>query len=601
MQGQAHHNKLLLFQVGPVKCSVFSNDILTIIPPPKQETAGRTGRLPGMFRHNHRIVRVVDMRSKFGLSPSSPEKGRLILAEIPKGLVAFWVDQIINVIDQEDGRWDILPPALPHDVFTRTFVLDEELILHTECARMEAMRPSAGLTEHIKTLQEQQAERRPAPGATPTGSTLNRSGQSPATAGKSENDSPTPAAIPRGDVPKATAAPETTRPKPTGPAAPRPAHHATPSAPAREPARRAPSAIRQEPKPRPRPSRPAPAPPPRPSAPRPQSRAASTAPTHGPSGTTSGATPKPAPPVSPRPQANPPGQPSQSDEGNGLIWVFAALLLVFLLGSGALLYLNGSFEEPAVTAPPVVADAELTQAPPPLSVSPEPPVPVEESQLQTPPPVAQADLSETPSETEDNAADETVPIVASPVPEPASPTETAAPPSAGAESQATDTPPYRAAIEKDDQGITITLDGPSQPEDSLLKEAGETGTEAPAETGSDAPVSAASQEGEQTPPAPPGSPASEDTAPAAETDPTPKPEADTPTASQEAKSPKKAKSKPRRKKHIVTHVVVKGDTLWDIAERYVKDPFRYPELARLSGIKNPDLIYPGDIVRIIEK
>ena len=56
-----------------------------------------------------------------------------------------------------------------------------------------------------------------------------------------------------------------------------------------------------------------------------------------------------------------------------------------------------------------------------------------------------------------------------------------------------------------------------------------------------------------------------------------------------------------KKKRVITHVVVKGDTLWDIAERYVKDPYRYPELARLSGIKNPDLIYPGDIVRIIEK
>jgi nucleoid-associated protein YgaU len=45
-------------------------------------------------------------------------------------------------------------------------------------------------------------------------------------------------------------------------------------------------------------------------------------------------------------------------------------------------------------------------------------------------------------------------------------------------------------------------------------------------------------------------------------------------------------------------VVVKGDTLWDIAETYVKDPFRYPELAELSKIKNPDLIYPYDLVRI---
>ena len=36
-----------------------------------------------------------------------------------------------------------------------------------------------------------------------------------------------------------------------------------------------------------------------------------------------------------------------------------------------------------------------------------------------------------------------------------------------------------------------------------------------------------------------------------------------------------------------------------IAIRYLGDPFRYPELARLSDIRNPDLIYPGNKVRII--
>ncbi len=57
--------------------------------------------------------------------------------------------------------------------------------------------------------------------------------------------------------------------------------------------------------------------------------------------------------------------------------------------------------------------------------------------------------------------------------------------------------------------------------------------------------------------------------------------------------------------HIVTteivHIVVPGDTLWAIAEHYIHNPFRYPELARLSRIRNPDLIYPGDRVRIIHR
>ncbi len=53
----------------------------------------------------------------------------------------------------------------------------------------------------------------------------------------------------------------------------------------------------------------------------------------------------------------------------------------------------------------------------------------------------------------------------------------------------------------------------------------------------------------------------------------------------------------RRK--VIIHVIVKGDTLWAIAKRYVNNPYRYPELARLSKIKNPDRIYPGNKVKII--
>lgn len=51
----------------------------------------------------------------------------------------------------------------------------------------------------------------------------------------------------------------------------------------------------------------------------------------------------------------------------------------------------------------------------------------------------------------------------------------------------------------------------------------------------------------------------------------------------------------------IVHRVVPGDTLWDIAEHYLGDPFQYHALARLSQIRDPDLIYPGDIIRIIKK
>ncbi len=46
------------------------------------------------------------------------------------------------------------------------------------------------------------------------------------------------------------------------------------------------------------------------------------------------------------------------------------------------------------------------------------------------------------------------------------------------------------------------------------------------------------------------------------------------------------------------YVVKKGDTLWGISSMYFHEPWRWPEIWRLNKdeIRNPHLIYPGDIV-----
>ena len=85
-----------------------------------------------------------------------------------------------------------------------------------------------------------------------------------------------------------------------------------------------------------------------------------------------------------------------------------------------------------------------------------------------------------------------------------------------------------------------------------------------------------------------------------ETDAPPQPEPEAAAAAPEPAAEEAAAtaSEPEPEPAARTYTVESGDTLWAISERFYGDGSKYQIIADASGISNPDLIQPGQVLTI---
>ena len=158
MNFESKPQSLLTFRVGPVLCCAPSMPVRSIITPPKlTHPPGSGASQPGIFKHGSHIVKVLDLRQKFGVELSEQtQPGNFIITIFEKDSFAFWVDQILDVFDFPTEGWGDLPAAIPRGIFSRTLLLNKKIHLYAEFENLASIDNLGYLKNYIQQLTELQ-------------------------------------------------------------------------------------------------------------------------------------------------------------------------------------------------------------------------------------------------------------------------------------------------------------------------------------------------------------------------------------------------------------------------------------------------------------
>lgn len=127
---------LIVFKIGPVPCCVDSNSVQVVIEPPQHITAipGSNALRPGLFSYMKKTVAVYDVRSKFSMP--TDQRGKILITNINQRQFGFWVDSIQEIVSSDKGRWQAMPAECPKEIFDGILLHNKQLVLKTDFKKL---------------------------------------------------------------------------------------------------------------------------------------------------------------------------------------------------------------------------------------------------------------------------------------------------------------------------------------------------------------------------------------------------------------------------------------------------------------------------------
>jgi purine-binding chemotaxis protein CheW len=109
---QSAHKSLVAFVVGKVRYALEISQVREIVTPlPLTLLPHTPNGLAGVADHRSEVVPIIDLRSRFGISPSSEpaKKSKWILVDIARRAVGLVVDDVIGVLRIPTGEFRAAP------------------------------------------------------------------------------------------------------------------------------------------------------------------------------------------------------------------------------------------------------------------------------------------------------------------------------------------------------------------------------------------------------------------------------------------------------------------------------------------------------------